>query len=144
MEIGLRIRLPRDRISVPVARHVVRNAIEGIGVTAECADDIEVALSEACTNVLLHAGPGATYDVRLDLDDDSCVLRIIDLGPGFDLTPLPGSAPLPEEERGRGLPLMSSLVDRVRFESKPEIGTVVHLEKRLVYDQARRLPGDAG
>jgi anti-sigma regulatory factor (Ser/Thr protein kinase) len=139
MEIGLRIRLPRDRISVPVARHVVRSAIEEIGVTAECADDIEVALSEACTNVLMHAGPGAIYDVRLDLDDERCVLRIIDLGRGFDLATLPDGRPMPEEERGRGLPLMSSLVDRVRFESKPEIGTVVHLEKRLVYDQARRL-----
>jgi serine/threonine-protein kinase RsbW len=139
MEIGLRIRLPRDRISVPVARHVVRSAIEEIGVTTECADDIEVALSEACTNVLMHAGPGAIYDVRLDLDDERCVLRIIDLGSGFDLATLPDGRPMPEEERGRGLPLMSSLVDRVRFESKPEIGTVVHLEKRLVYDQARRL-----
>jgi serine/threonine-protein kinase RsbW len=139
MEIGLRIRLPRDRISVPVARHVVRSAIEEIGVTTECADDIEVALSEACTNVLMHAGPGAIYDVRLDLDDERCVLRIIDLGSGFDLATLPDGRPLPEEERGRGLPLMSSLVDRVRFESKPEIGTVVHLEKRLVYDHARQL-----
>jgi serine/threonine-protein kinase RsbW len=139
MEIGLRIRLPRDRISVPVARHVVRSAIEEIGVTTECADDIEVALSEACTNVLMHAGPGAIYDVRLDLDDERCVLRIIDLGSGFDLATLPDGRPMPEEERGRGLPLMSSLVDRVRFESKPEIGTVVHLEKRLVYDHARQL-----
>ena len=139
MEIGLRIRLPRDRISVPVARHVVRSAIDEIGVTADCADDIEVALSEACTNVLMHAGPGAIYDVRLDLDDERCVLRIIDLGRGFDLAALPDGRPLPEEERGRGLPLMSSLVDRVRFESKPEIGTVVHLEKRLVYDHERRL-----
>lgn len=144
MEIGLRLRLPRDRISVPVARRVVRSAIEGIGVTAECADDIEVALSEACTNVLLHAGPGAIYDVRLDLDDDRCVLRVIDLGRGFDLGELPDPRPQAEGERGRGLLLMSSLVDRVRFESKPEIGTVVRLEKRLVYGQARTPGEDPG
>jgi serine/threonine-protein kinase RsbW len=142
MEIGLRLRLPRDRISVPVARHVVRSAIEEFGVTTECADEIEIALSEACTNVLLHAGPGAVYDVRVDLTDDSCVLRVIDLGRGFDLGLPHGSSPLDQQERGRGLPLMSSLVDQIRFESRPEIGTVVQLEKKLVYDQARRLPGD--
>jgi serine/threonine-protein kinase RsbW len=144
MEIGLRIRLPRDRISVPVARHVVRSAIEGIGVTAECADDIELALSEACSNVLLHAGAGAVYDVRVDLDDERCVLRIIDRGRGFDPGTMPDERPAPDAERGRGLPLMSSLVDRVQFVSKPEIGTVVHLEKRLVYDQNRWPGGDSG
>ena len=144
MEIGLRIRLPRDRISVPVARHVVRSAIEGIGVTAECADDIEVALSEACTNVLMHAGPGEIYDVRVDLDDESCVLRILDLGRGFDPGTLPDDQPAPDADGGRGLPLMSSLVDRVQFVSKPEFGTVVHLEKRLVYDQNRRPSSDSG
>jgi serine/threonine-protein kinase RsbW len=144
MEIGLRIRLPRDRISVPVARHVVRSAIEGIGVTAECADDIEVALSEACTNVLLHTGPGTVYDVRVDLDDECCVLRVMDMGRWFDPGSPPDDRPAPDAEAGRGLPLMSSLVDRVEFVSKPEIGTVVHLEKRLVYDQSRRLRGDSG
>jgi serine/threonine-protein kinase RsbW len=144
MEMGLRIRLPRDRISVPVARHVVRSAIEGIGVTAECADDIELALSEACSNVLLHSGPGANYDVRVDLNDESCVLRIIDRGSGFDPGALPDDRPAPDAESGRGLPLMSSLVDRVQFVSRPEMGTIVHLEKRLVYDQNRQPSGDSG
>jgi hypothetical protein len=38
----------------------------------------------------------------------------------------PGSA-----EEGRGLALLSALVDGVRFESRPEAGTVVHLVKQL-------------
>ena len=36
-------------------------------------------------------------------------------------------------EQGRGIDLMRALVDQVRFVSKPEEGTVVHLEKLITY-----------
>ncbi len=37
-------------------------------------------------------------------------------------------------EGGRGVGLMRALVDRIEFISKPEAGTVVHLEKTLHLD----------
>ena len=36
-------------------------------------------------------------------------------------------------ESGRGIQLMRALVDRVAFESRPEAGMIVHLEKRLEF-----------
>jgi serine/threonine-protein kinase RsbW len=134
MGFSLMLRLPRDELSVPVARHVVRTAMEQAGVTTGCVDDVELALSEACTNVLLHAGPGDEYDVSLELPRGHCVLRVIDVGRGFDAVapPAPAGAQL-EAERGRGLALMEALVDRVQFASRPQAGTIVRLEKRLTY-----------
>jgi anti-sigma regulatory factor (Ser/Thr protein kinase) len=38
-----------------------------------------------------------------------------------------------EAERGRGLGLMTALVDKVQFVSKPAAGTVVRLQKTLDY-----------
>ena len=58
MELSLALTLPRDEQTVPVARHVVRNAMDQVGVDETCVYDIELALSEASTNVLFHAGPG--------------------------------------------------------------------------------------
>jgi serine/threonine-protein kinase RsbW len=133
MEIALSLSLPRDAESIPVARHFVRNALAEVGVTEDCTHDVELALSEACTNVLLHAGPGDEYDVRLELDQRRCELRVIDVGQGFDATGQRRDR-ADEEERGRGLGLMSALVDKVEFVSKPAAGTVVHLQKRLDYD----------
>jgi anti-sigma regulatory factor (Ser/Thr protein kinase) len=44
-----------------------------------------------------------------------------------------------EAERGRGLTLMNALVDRVQLASRAGAGTVVTLEKSLVYaDRAAR------
>jgi anti-sigma regulatory factor (Ser/Thr protein kinase) len=132
VEITLSLSLPRDEESIPIARHLVRQALAEVGVEADCAYDVELAMSEACTNVLRHAGPGDAYRVRLQIEEHSCELRIVDLGRGFDSA---GQRPAREgvEEGGRGLGLMLALVDKVQFASKPEAGTVVRLEKTLVY-----------
>ena len=141
MELSLALTLPRDEQTVPVARHIVRNAMEQVGVEETCVYDVELALSEACTNVLVHSGPGDQYIVRLDLEDRLGVIRVIDVGHGFDSARLQAKDSLPEAERGRGLGLMQALVDRVDFTSRPEAGTIVTLEKVLTYRDEALLVG---
>jgi serine/threonine-protein kinase RsbW len=141
MELSLALTLPRDEQTVPVARHVVRNAMEQVGVEETCVYDVELALSEACTNVLVHSGPGDQYVVRLDLEDRFGVIRVIDVGHGFDSARLQASDTLPDDERGRGLGLMQALVDRVDFISRPEAGTIVTLEKVLAFHDEALLVG---
>ena len=141
MELSLALTLPRDEQTVPVARHIVRNAMDQVGVEETCVYDVELALSEACTNVLLHSGPGDQYLVRLDLQDRLGMIRVIDVGHGFDSARLRAGDPLPEAERGRGLGLMQALVDRVQFSTRPEAGTIVTLEKVLTYADDRLLVG---
>ena len=133
MELSLALTLPRDEQTVPVARHIVRNAMDQVGVEETCVYDVELALSEACTNVLLHSGPGDQYVVRLDLGDRLGMIRVIDVGHGFDSARLQAEDPLPQDERGRGLGLMQAMVDRVDLTSRSEAGTIVTLEKALTY-----------
>jgi serine/threonine-protein kinase RsbW len=134
MRMAMSLLLPRDELSVPVARHLAAGAMEELGVAQACADDIQVALTEACTNVILHSGPGDAYEIAVDVDEESCVIRVIDRGVGFDAgegrPEVAGTA-----ESGRGMGLMHALVDQVLFESRPEAGTVVHLEKTLEYGE---------
>jgi serine/threonine-protein kinase RsbW len=141
MELSLALTLPRDEQTVPVARHIVRNAMEQVGVEETCIDDVELALSEACTNVLLHSGPGDQFVVRLDLEHRLGVLRVIDVGRGFDSARLAATDDLVEAERGRGLGVMQAVVDRVDFTSRPEAGTIVRLEKVLTYRDESLLVG---
>jgi serine/threonine-protein kinase RsbW len=141
MELSLALTLPRDEQTVPVARHIVRHAMEQVGVEETCVYDVELALSEACTNVLLHSGPGDQFIVRLDLEDHIGVIRVIDVGHGFDSARLQSEDPALEAERGRGLGLMQALVDRVDFTSRPEAGTIVTLEKVLTVRDEGLLAG---
>lgn len=131
MELTMGLLLPREEVTIPMARHICRYALREIGVDDDCREDIEVALTEACTNVLDHSGPGDAYEVELSVEDDRCCIRIIDKGHGFDSETLRASDPA--AEGGRGIELIRALVDRVKFESKPEAGTIVHLEKDLAY-----------
>lgn len=141
MELSLALTLPRDEQTVPVARHIVRNAMDQVGVDETCVYDVELALSEACTNVLLHSGPGDQYLVRLDLQGRLGMIRVIDVGHGFDSARLQAEDPLPQDERGRGLGLMQALVDRVDLTLRSEAGTIVTLEKVLTYRDEALLAG---
>jgi serine/threonine-protein kinase RsbW len=132
VQLALSLALPRDELTVPVARHIAGGALEQLGVEADCVGDIQVALTEACTNVIQHSGPGDEYEIRVSLDEEYCVIRVVDTGHGFDSTSLADTSDL-SAERGRGVELMRALVDNVRFESKPEAGTIVHLEKALAF-----------
>jgi serine/threonine-protein kinase RsbW len=145
VEIKLSLALPRDELSVPVVRRVLTCAMEVLGVDGDVTADVQVALTEACTNVLKHADEGDEYVVSAGIDGDLCVVEIIDRGAGFDGDALGHADAGDAAEQGRGIQLMRALVDRVSFDSRQTEGTVVHLEKRLEWDERsviRRLTDD--
>jgi len=75
---------PRETISVPVMRRVLGETLDRIGVDEECIADLLLAVTEACTNVLRHSGPGFRYEVTATVGPHSCVLEVVDNGRGFD------------------------------------------------------------
>jgi serine/threonine-protein kinase RsbW len=99
--------------------------------------DIELALTEACTNVLDHAaGTADDYEVSVEINETKCEIRVIDSGEGFADMGFPSADLPPSAESGRGILLMKALVDNVKFLSRPEQGTVVHLEKMLDLEES--------
>ncbi|MDT7572626.1 MAG: serine/threonine-protein kinase RsbW [Actinomycetota bacterium] len=131
MEIKLSLALPREELSVPVVRRVLKSSLEALGVEPEVVHDIQVALTEAVTNVLDHATRSDEYEVSAGVDGDICVIEIVDRGGGFDGTDLGHVHADPAAEEGRGIQIMRALVDKVTFRNVPRVGTIVHLEKRL-------------
>ena len=131
MKISLQLCLPRDSATLPVVRHIAAYALAELGVEAEAIDDVALALTEAAATVVKHSGDGDQYEVQLDLENSLCEIRVVDTGHGFDSTSLAVAMAGPSEEQGRGVALMAALVDSVRFESRPEAGTIVHLVKDL-------------
>jgi serine/threonine-protein kinase RsbW len=134
MLVDVAVCLPLEAETVGIIRSVVKNALQAFGVTQDCVDDISLALSEACTNVIDHAVPGDEYEVRLQVDEASCIISVTNTGPGFDAEALDDAMPDPSSARGRGVAIMRSLMDQVDFRSEPEAGTIVHLVKTLAID----------
>ncbi len=130
MRIQVVMTLPREARSVPVVRRTVATALSSAGVTQECVGEVEVALSEACTNVFRHAGPGASYEVVINIGDEQLTMDVLDTGAGFgNLETAPIATEL--DEGGRGIALMRALSDRAVFDTVTGGGGSVHLMKHL-------------
>jgi serine/threonine-protein kinase RsbW len=147
VEIKLVLWLPRDAVSVPVSRQVLDSCLETLGVTPDTRADIALALSEACANVVLHAGAGEEYEVQVSTRDRRCVIEVVNTG-GRDGEPAPASVvgafladdPVPvTAEHGRGLQIIDAVADNLELTSTGRRGTTVHFEKKLEW-----LPGAAG
>lgn len=163
MEIKMVLFLPRDAVSVPVSRQVLDRCLETLGVTPDTRADIALALSEACANVVQHAGAGEEYEVQVSARNGRCVIEVVntssrDSGPtadGSDSGAFPngrgpgrdrvGGFPLADDpaaasaEHGRGLKIIDAVVDNLQLTSTDHQGTAVHFEKKLEW-----LPGTAG
>lgn len=138
MELSLALCLPRDAATVPVTRKILRCALQALAVTAPVRDDIELALTEACDNVIMHAQHGEEYAVRIGVNGAVCA---IDTGRGWDAATI-ATIGLPDgtAEHGRGLHLIHTLTENVQLANHPKQGAMVHFEKHLEWLPNAPLP----
>jgi serine/threonine-protein kinase RsbW len=143
VEIDITLCLPREAETIAIVRDIAISALIRLGVTRDCAEDIRLALSEACSNVVEHSHADDLYEVRLQVGGTTCEMRVIDAGRGFDVESFGDGHVPPDSPRGRGVSLMRALVDAINFESQPEAGTIVHLVKTLDLDPSGALARSA-
>ena len=137
MNVHFSVRLPTDAQSVPLVRGLLRQALQYLGVVEEGIQEIVLALTEACANVVQHAADQEEYEVDVAIDDSLCRITVVDDGDGFDVAT--ASAAPPTLDGGRGLVLMRALVDRLDFVQDADGRHRVTLEKRLVTSPRLRL-----
>lgn len=130
------LQLPAEDGTVPWVRSFVTTHLSDLGVDEAAIDDIAIALTEACANVVAHAVSDGDrdhdFEVEVSLGAERCELRITDGGPGFDLD-LTDVAPMPggDAEGGRGIAMIRAVVDDVTWRSRRGGGTIVHIVKHL-------------
>jgi serine/threonine-protein kinase RsbW len=127
MRMSVQLNLPREVDSVPAVRRLLRCALSILRVDRQAGADLEIALTEACANVVTHAAGVESFEVRLDVAENRCSIDVVDHGTGFD--PDNGDTPSPTSERGRGLFLIRALGENVRMHSSPRSGSLIHFEK---------------
>lgn len=79
-----------------------------------------LAISEAFTNAMIHGNklsPEKMIEVAITVNDDYIIADITDEGEGFKRKPSPEYPSDPMAEGGRGVGLMKSIADEVRFSS---------------------------
>jgi serine/threonine-protein kinase RsbW len=133
MELRLTLALPRDQRSVHLARRILNRSLDTLGMDSDTIGDIELALTEACTNVLDHARGDDDYTVSAGVVGNTCVIEVVDRGSQFDGSERGLHEAEEFAEDGRGIQLMRALMDNLEFQQRASSGTVVHLEKRVTW-----------
>jgi serine/threonine-protein kinase RsbW len=116
--IELHVNVPRDARFISLLRTVAASLLDGVDVPRDSIDDLTIALSEACSNVILHAPGSDEYGVQVTVTARACMVEVCDLGPGLDRATLDAAAPASPALSagfGRGLPLIRALMDDVQF-----------------------------
>jgi serine/threonine-protein kinase RsbW len=135
-EDGLRLKAVLD--NVPVAAQWVAAAARRAGFDDRAVYQIELAVDEACANVVEHAYrdmEAGDMKVSYTVVEQGLVVRVREWGRGFepDAVDVPDvTAPL--EERGLGglgLFIVRRVMDDVQFSFDPEAGNELVMVKRF-------------
>ena len=132
------LQVPSSTENLALIREFVSSAASQAGFDKKDIAKLELAVDEACANVIEHAyGHDVSKEVvvRATLADDALSIDIEDTGDGFD----PKTINQEELEQliskrktgGLGMRLMKSLMDEVRYEIEPGKKNALHLMKRL-------------
>lgn len=129
----LTLRLPRRSTSASAARRVIGSVLTVLGVARRDRDDLELAMSEACTNAVRHAHGTDDFEVDIRVRDDTCTVDVLDRGCGFASDATTHAMPPISEHGGRGLPLIRAVCDQVRLDSRPGAGAAIRFSKQLTF-----------
>jgi len=121
----IRLTLPASAENVVLVRHVVVALAEVLGLPCRLIDDIKLAVTEACTNVVRHAYLDARGPLEVDVRPDAETLTVIVTDHGRGLRPNPGGG-----GAGFGLPLMAALTHGLEIEQAPGSGSCVRMSFR--------------
>jgi serine/threonine-protein kinase RsbW len=140
----IEMNVPAKPDYVGVVRLTISGLANRMGFSFDEIEDIKIAVSEACTNVVNHAykDDEVKGQVRIgcNIFEDSLEITVVDEGKSFDvetisenLGPVDGKTVDQLNEGGLGLFLIDTLMDKV--EIKSEAGVAVTMTKYLHRDE---------
>ena len=122
----LELTLPARAENVAVVRHAFGGLGDVLDISDQALSDIKLAVTEACTNVVVHAYPGTDgpMAVRAHIDERRLTVVVADRGRG--ILPRPDSPGL-----GLGLPLIATLAESLELGTGANEETEVRMSFRL-------------
>jgi serine/threonine-protein kinase RsbW len=130
----VRLTLPARPEGVAVVRQALAGMADALDVDVTVLADMKMAVSEACTNVVVHAYADGDGDGVLEVDmlaaEEALTIRVRDYGSGIQPHPQP-ARDVPA--LGLGLPLIAALTDAFELQGSSGQGT----EVRMTFNYAR-------
>ena len=129
----LKLCVPGKPEYVGTVRMTISHVAAGAGFDIEAIDDIKVAVSEACTNIICHSHDHSdfSYDIIIEREEKGITITVMDQGAGFEtadyIEPIPGET----SGSGMGIFIIRALMDEVDVHSEVGVGTNIRMKKYL-------------
>lgn len=133
--------MPAQAANVPLVRQVLSGLLDAHNVEAALCADVKIAVTEACTNVVVHAYPDGEGPLETNMSMVPGHLLVSVRDRGLDFNPLPHDPGAPA--LGFGLALISSLSDEFSMRSGNS-GTEVQMMFALSDEPVGESPVDIG
>jgi anti-sigma regulatory factor (Ser/Thr protein kinase) len=120
----VRLVLPARPEGVGVVRQALAGLADAMALDGAILADAKMAVTEACTNVVVHAygETDGSLEVEMVADDESVTVIVRDHGTGIR-----PRATRSESALGLGLPLIAALSDAFEVRGSPGNGTEVRM-----------------
>ena len=122
----LELMLPARPENVAVARHAIGGFADVLEVPDQTLADVKLAVTEACTNVVVHAYAEGDGPMGVRASVDAGLLRVVVVDEGRGILPRADSPGL-----GLGLPLIATLAESLELGSGANEETEVRMTFRL-------------
>ena len=121
----VRLTMPARAEGVGVVRQALAGMADALAFDAAVVADMKMAVTEACTNVVVHAydGEEGTLEVEMLSDDHGLTIVVRDWGTGIQPRPQRRDAPA----LGLGLPLIAALSDSFELRGSTNSGAEVRM-----------------
>ncbi len=135
METIFKKEIPSDPELMPEVEKFVIETAEEINLNEDKFNNLSLAVAEAISNSMKHGNKNDKSKrvlITIKADNEKMIVTLKDEGEGFDPTTIPDPTK-PEnilKDSGRGIHIIRSLVDAVKFNFTPE-GTEIILELSL-------------
>lgn len=139
-DIDIDITLPSHTRHLRMIGKIGEKVAEEVGcseATREAlASQLTIVLTEGLVNAIKHANkadPDKEVHIRINVSNKNLVVRIYDNGVGFDLDSIPAPSFTSNgiEDKGRGIFIIRSLMDTVKY-TRSNGGNVLEMEKKLI------------
>lgn len=131
-----RLKIPGQKDNLEIIRNFISGVATKVGFSEEDANKIELAVDEACTNVIKHAyqeDESENIDIAIKIDYQKLTVVVTDRGKSFNFNEIdiPDMKEYLAELRvgGLGIYLMKMLMDEVDYKSKPDGKNEVRMVK---------------
>ena len=125
--------MPARAEGVGVVRQALAGMADALDFDAAVLADMKMAVSEACTNVVVHAYDDGEGTLEVDMRADESGLTIVVRDHGAGIHPRPARRDVPA--LGLGLPLIAALSDAFELRGSAGSGTEVRMTFAYVRDR---------